>query len=73
MLGKHGNKPRNFLKKGGFFFSPFLFLKNFSGLLGGAEKAFKTIRIKGLFTVMLAAFKKKKDKGIKKSESKRDG
>lgn len=61
MLGMCGSKPGIFLKKGGFYF-PFLFLKLFSDLPGVVRKAFKTIRINGLFTVMLAALEKKKIK-----------
>lgn len=44
------------------FFSPFLFLNHFPDLLGGVEKASKTIRINRLFTVMFSALGKKKKK-----------
>lgn len=68
-LRRCGNKTGNYEKKGGFFF-PFLFLNHFPDLLGGVEKASKTIRINRLFTVMFSALGKKKKKKIKNKEKK---
>lgn len=73
MLGKHGNKPRNFLKKGGFFFFSFSLSEEFFWPSWRCRESFQDHQNKRVVYCDARSLEKKKDKGIKKSESKRDG